>query len=267
MKKLFLILILAISTFFLVFPMLTTSAGVVKSKKVVALPSRAVEVAPDVYFLGTSKDKSGKVVEGYAYVHRSRPENNVKPPRTSEACYGFLSKGAKWKLVEPWVFNTSNTDSLSSSFLFSNLGSDISKWEAAAAYNIIGSGSTTNVVLEADMYSTDNVNEIYFGDIEESNAIAITIVWGVFGGSVTERELVEWDQVYDDVTYNWSALGEAGKMDFENIATHELGHTIGLDDLYQSACNQQTMYGYASYGETIKRDLANGDILGIQKLY
>ena len=56
-------------------------------------------------------------------------------------------------------------------------------------------------------------------------------------------------------------------MDLENIATHELGHSIGLGDLYTSSCAQETMYGYADFGEISKRDLNSGDILGISKLY
>jgi hypothetical protein len=56
-------------------------------------------------------------------------------------------------------------------------------------------------------------------------------------------------------------------MDFDNIATHELGHSCGLGDLYTSDCSQQTMYGYASNGETNKRTLECGDIAGISELY
>jgi hypothetical protein len=56
-------------------------------------------------------------------------------------------------------------------------------------------------------------------------------------------------------------------MDFESIATHELGHIMGMADLYDSACSDQTMYGYATNGETHKRSLGTGDIWGIHALY
>jgi len=56
-------------------------------------------------------------------------------------------------------------------------------------------------------------------------------------------------------------------MDLQNIATHELGHGVGLGDLYITACSEETMYGYSNYGETKKRTLNAGDIMGIQKLY
>ena len=88
----------------------------------------------------------------------------------------------------------------------------------------------------------------------------------MFLGPPKNRVLVEWDQVYDQVDYDWSSSGEAGKMDFENIATHELGHSVGMGHP-SSECIEETMYAYAGYGETKKRDLNAGDIAGINGLY
>ena len=69
--------------------------------------------------------------------------------------------------------------------------------------------------------------------------------------------------------YSWSldASLEPTKMDFDNIATHELGHAFGLADLYTSSCSIQTMFGYSTEGEISKRTLEQGDIKGIQTLY
>ena len=59
----------------------------------------------------------------------------------------------------------------------------------------------------------------------------------------------------------------ATTMDVQDIATHEIGHTLVLNDLYQSQNYYQTMYGYSDYGETYKRTLESGDIAGLQVLY
>ena len=56
-------------------------------------------------------------------------------------------------------------------------------------------------------------------------------------------------------------------MDLQNIATHEFGHGIGLDDVYNSECSEVTMYGYSDYGEIKKRTLEQPDVTGLQKLY
>lgn len=248
---------------------------VAPSGQQVVIPGTAKEVAPHVFDLGTV-NHGGKDLQGLAFVHYAdgfaKPNNpgNGKGNNggsTTSSCYGYLANGAKWKANENWVVNTDNTQGLSSSFVLDNITANIQKWENAASYDILGGGSTTSAALVADTSSPDDVNEVYFGDIADNGVIGVTIVWGVFYGPPQARELVEWDQVYDDVDFGWSSTGEAGKMDFENISTHELGHAVGLADLYTSDCTQETMYGYAGNGETNKRTLEAGDIAGISGLY
>lgn len=233
------------------------------------LPGNTQKISENTYYLGEAKDTDGTVVEGYAFLKKRNDQ--AKPERPGKGggstCYGFLASGAKWKNVEDWIVNSQNVSTLNGSFVAGNLSGDIGKWEAAAGRDILGNGSSTNEDLVADTVSPDNANEIYFADITESNAIAITIVWGVFGGPPQSRYLAEWDQVYDDIDYLWSGSGEAEKMDFENIATHELGHSVGLNDQYNSTCLNVTMYGYAGNGETNKRTLEPPDILGVRTLY
>lgn len=234
------------------------------------LPDQASDHA--IVALGRALDPgSGKLVEGFMFVHKGR---DAKPPwaggekngNGESKCFSFLAKGAKWKVVEPWVVNPANGEGLSDSFLLGNLTADIAKWEGAASADILGDGSLTSEILVADTASPDGANEVYFADISNSGAIAVTIVWGIFGGPPFARELVEWDMIYDDVDFDWSATGEAGKMDFENIATHELGHSVGLGHP-EDSCAEETMYRFASAGETKKRSLEAGDVAGVSKLY
>jgi len=235
----------------------------------VTIPSHAVKLADGVYSLGTARDLNGNAIEGLMFIDYKK--ENARPPgvgngKNSNKCFAFLASGAKWKQLEPWVVNTVNREGLINSFIFDNLGADIQKWEDASLTNILGSGSTTTGTLVADTSSPDNLNEVYFGDVGSSGAIAVTIVWGIFSGPLSIRELVEWDQVYDQVDFNWGSTGEANKMDFENIATHELGHTVGLGHP-SDGCIEETMFRFADFGETKKRTLNTGDIAGINALY
>jgi len=100
--------------------------------------------------------------------------------------------------------------------------------------------------------------------------IAQTTVWFY---SET-KEIVEFGIVFS-TAYKWGidADGEGTtytltKMfDIQNIATHEAGHTLMLDDLYMPETSALTMYGYGDYGETYARSLGAGDISGINYIY
>lgn len=235
----------------------------------VVIPNNAIEVAHGVFSLGQALD-NGRIVEGYAYVHYKddfAKSASIRAKPGASKCYAFLSAGAKWKTLEPYLFDPTNSKGLDAASLRTNLASDIIKWENAAGKNILGDEDLTGSVDRTATWTLNNKNEVYFGSIDEPSAIAITIVWGIWSGPLFMRQITEWDQIYDDVDFSWSASGEAGKMDFENIATHELGHSVGMDDLYNTECSQQTMYGYASLGETNKRTLESGDIKGVKALY
>lgn len=248
---------------------LASAKGKVREEKKFFLPPQAQKVSDDVYFLGESKDKDGKEVEGYAYIYRAKGGNRpAKPPKNSSTCYGFLASGAKWKAIESYLVDPENRRGLDFSKVKEILAGGIAKWEEAGGKDILGN-EISEAVDGADTQAPDDKNEVYFAAIDEPGAIAITIVWGVFSGPPKARELVEWDQVYDDTDYDWSAetVGVAGKMDFGNIATHELGHSVGMNDLYTDSCTEETMYGYAGFSETKKRDLNLGDIAGIRALY
>lgn len=74
-----------------------------------------------------------------------------------------------------------------------------------------------------------------------------------------------------NVTYHWENINGTPStrhsIDIQSIVTHELGHWLGLLDLYSPSDVHQTMSGYAGYGETNKRTPALGDIIGIQKAF
>lgn len=278
MKKIFLLgkQLVAFGAAFSILLGPTAAAAPENSRVKVFLPEEA-DYEP-VVSLGAAVDpKTGLAVDGYAIIHRKKGSAQQHPARGGgrRQCYAFLAAGAKWKNIEPWLVNPANGRGLTNDFVFSDLTADIAKWEDAAdgvvgngsSINILGDGAVTGAVLAADTSAPDDQNEVYFADVQSPGAIAVTIVWGIFGGPVANRRLVEWDQIYDDVDYDWSASGEAGKMDFENIVTHEIGHSFGMNDLYDAACASQTMYGYADNGEINKRTLESGDISGVSTLY
>lgn len=112
----------------------------------------------------------------------------------------------------------------------------------------------------------DGENTLSWGTIG-SNAIAITYIswWGDTG-------LVDEIDTIFNKNYPWSinnqTAGDCGgslnSYDLQNIATHEAGHWVGLDDLYSNSDSGLTMYGYGYLGELRKSSLGTGDTLGTQ---
>ncbi|MFQ6040114.1 MAG: FlgD immunoglobulin-like domain containing protein [Candidatus Poribacteria bacterium] len=131
-------------------------------------------------------------------------------------------------------------------------------WSGAGAdFTFSYGGSTTK-----DTSGFDGDNVLAWNDLD-AGTIAVNSIWWT---SATDGDAIESDIIFN-TDYTWSTTGEAGKMDVQNIATHELGHALFLTDLYGAADVDKTMYGYSSTGETKKRTLASEDISGIRYLY
>jgi hypothetical protein len=182
----------------------------------------------------------------------------------SDSCYTFLANGAKWKTTEDYLVNPTNSG-LTASFVKDAVDTGVAAWEAYGGQAIFGA-SALSYDVAYDGSTMDNLNSASFGLYSDPNVIAVATVWGYFYGAPKTRQLVEWDILFNTY-YPWGdATGDATVMDLQNIATHELGHTAGLGDLYNS-CVEETMYGYSSEGELKKRTLHAGDIAGIGALY
>lgn len=239
--------------------------------KKISIPEHAVEIAPGIFHLGKSKNVDGKIVEGIMIIDykkgKAKPDGVGGGKGGKSSCYSFLASGAKWKTQEPWLIDTANSEGLDGTFLLTNTAANIQKWEDAGAGDVFGSGSIASG-LAADEIAPDGLNEVLFGGADDPNTIAVTIVWGIFSGPIKQRQLVEWDQVYNEVGFDWTqdATIDPTKMDFENISTHEIGHAFGMGHPSNS-CTEETMYAFATEGETKKRDLNSGDIAGISALY
>ncbi len=198
-----------------------------------------------------------------------------KPPGTpgkgsEKGSYKLFGKGIEWKsLPVKYYIDSKIPEYLTLAFVESALSTSAEEWDSWTSselfsedYEVIDDGSWDDTVEELD-----ERNELVFGDYHEEGVIAVCIVWGCFSGPPKQRRIVEFDIMFD-TDYTWGdATLDSTVMDLQNIATHELGHGVGLADLYDYSASEETMYGISGYGETKKRTLHFGDIAGIQKLY
>lgn len=256
-----------IFAFFALFPSSTQAA------KLSQIPQEALDHGSVVYDLGYARDTDGRLVQGIKIVHyknfyNHKPNHdrggNSGGDKTS-SCYSYLANGAKWLDYEDYVVDPTNSVGLGHSDIRNIIASSINEWESHSQ-DVFGVEDTSAVADGLDDSSPDNKNEVMFGSISSPGAIAVTNVWGVFSGPPFARYLAEWDQLYDQADFTWNIDGNNNDMDFENIAQHEIGHALGMGHP-SNTCVDETMYAYASEGETKKRDLNSGDIDGIFNLY
>jgi matrixin len=251
-----------------------------------SLPAGAREVAPDVWEIGTEV-RNGRTLTGFAIIDRGHGEQ-AKGGKggggSTSVGYTYLASGLKWKqfgeswVVDPAISATHSDSTMTSDYITGVVAGAIAQWEDAAqggledggaSVDIMGDGGVGTVDRANIGVATNGVNEVCFGAIAQSGVIAVTFVWGYYSGPPQSREIVEWDQMYDDSDFSWSDVGTTGdtsKMDFSNIATHEIGHAFGMGHP-SNTYTLETMYAYASQGELIKRDLHDGDVAGIDGLY
>ncbi|MEM3547358.1 MAG: matrixin family metalloprotease [Candidatus Bathyarchaeia archaeon] len=221
-----------------------------------------------------NKDGAGPPdLQRVVFIHYAKA--NAKPPAKETGYYKLI--GAKWKSFP--VSLEVNPSELDAEFVKKAIGLAAEEWDSGAYSRSEGIDwygvdpdlfndtiSTTDKGYEDLAWTSDKLdgkNTLLFGNYSTPGVIAVTILWY----DRATKTIVEFDIVFD-TDYTWgNATGDPNVMDLQNIATHELGHGVGLGDVYQSTAYQETMYGYSDYGETSKRDLYIGDKTGITKLY
>ncbi|MEM4641407.1 MAG: matrixin family metalloprotease [Candidatus Pacearchaeota archaeon] len=178
----------------------------------------------------------------------------------SQICYKLL--GIKWgTLPITYTINPTNPQNLSEEFVTYAISSSAETWDNATSSELFNDSYIIN--YDAQYGIKNNENAIVFGDYPNDNVIAITSYWY----NTKTKKILEFDILFNTRFLWGDATKNSSLMDLQNIATHELGHGIGMNDVYRTACSEVTMYGYSSYGETKKRTLEQPDIIGLQKMY
>lgn len=199
-------------------------------------------------------------LERVDFIHYAKPPNPGNAQK-AETCYKLM--GVKWKTFPVnYVINPTNPQVLSETSVTSAISTSAETWDAATSIELFNNAYAINYTAQ---YGVQNYqNAIAFGDYPDNSVIAVTSVWYTPVG----RRIVEFDMLFNTrFTWGDTTVANTTVMDLQNIATHELGHGAGLDDIYSSTCTEVTMYGYSSYGETSKRTLEQPDITGLQRMY
>ena len=110
--------------------------------------------------------------------------------------------------------------------------------------------------------TNDGANIVCFAPMGLTGTLAVNSFWY----DTSSGQMIDSDIKFN-TDYTWATDGSPNAYDVQNVGTHELGHSLSLDDLYNAIDSEKTMYGYVSAGEIKKRTLDQDDIDGITYLY
>lgn len=244
------------------------------------MPKTAVKLSHDVYYLGESMYKNRGKVKGFVNIYRQRKnqtttttsnnaEVDLEQERTSDVgvgCATFLATGTRWKgAAEPFSLGYFNPFGISAADFENAVSDAMCTWQSELNYNVFGPNNGNSLADGPDA-NPDGKNEIQFGFIADSSILAATTIWGVFDGPIQDRYIAETDLLFNEQQM-YTLEGSENTFSLKNILAHELGHWIGLGDIYDGTCKDATMYGYAAKGETKKTTLSKIDSDAIRALY
>ncbi|MBI4084362.1 MAG: matrixin family metalloprotease [Candidatus Levybacteria bacterium] len=235
------------------------------------MPSTATE-PPDVS--GDYPVPGKKHLRLRVIAHPERPRRNHRKPTPIPlpACTPDNDSSTQVKLTG-WHLKPGQTmyrvnyatvpSSVGSTLARTALVNAFSTWDASVSATFFTEGPTSS----ASRARLDGQNAVLWRR-QSLSTLAIAYTWY----SPVTKETIETDIVFN-ARQKWSftpyssACSGLESYDVQNIATHEIGHWMGLDDMYSASDWDLTMYGYGSIGELKKDTLTAGDISSVTALY
>lgn len=229
-------------------------------------PHKIIRVDEVTYFEG-NKTKTKKKIS--AAITNSKGE--ISPmditPMDNElpACYSLNGVKWNWQTFPITItLNPNNPQGIPQEQLVSAFSAAAETWDDSTYRNIFNNIIFTDTSVNFGV--KDGKNAFVFKDWGNMSIIAGTTYWF----DATTLEIREFDILFN-TQYPWGDATTTGPdvfiMDLQNIATHEIGHGIGIGHADDIACWEQTMYPAATYNEIAKRTLEYGDLTALHTLY
>ena len=170
----------------------------------------------------------------------------------------FSYGGVKW--ASPAVTYTINANCVDTTGETAAIDAACPAWNPPALWTLSRAGANS---LTAKPASSNGSHDIFWSQTSlGSGVLAVNQYW--YSGST----MVDSDIAFNDADFTWGDGTIAGTYDIQTVATHELGHSINLRDLYGSGDSGDIMYGYCGSGPGgVKRTLSADDTAGVVWVY
>lgn len=223
-----------------------------------------------------AKPITPKVLEA-VFIHYELPTKGKPAPPAPKVYDYYELLGPKWDLSKyaagvPYVINPTGAPA----------GAEIEVKAAFEAWDAVTNAElfSDNPIVDTNSWwgREDGKNNVSWQVISGGGIIAGTWIWyydNDKNGNMSPGDEIKETDIVFNASQRWGidpdGEGTAYKLknmfDVRNIGTHEVGHVVGLDDLYNAKYSEITMYGYSSKGETKKISVELGDINGTRELY
>lgn len=238
----------------------------VARESTIALEAQTIPERDGTY----DEPKAKGIVKVRVIVHHERPARAILAPllvcNLADPDSTAVVPAAGWRLPQNWTYSL-NISSVPSSVGSVNLPTIASKvfsdWQSASGAKVsFSKGANTTV----DRNRYDGKNIIAWGRTSGSTLGVTYIRYLIAGGQVVDVDTI----MNKRVAWSWSnsdTCADTSSYDAENILIHEVGHWMGLDDTYNAAFTDNTMFGYGAKGEVKKNTLTSGDVAGVLAIY
>ncbi len=204
----------------------------------------------------------GADISKIVFVDYGRPPQSIHNGPSGDICgdgstkYTRLSGGIRWDSFPiPYTIDSSS----------SGIDSTAAATAVKAAFNTIDDEGHPPGDFFLLTTSDPKITVKWASMDGPGNALAVTTTYY----NTASKTIIKADIVFDSgdkwsVNSNYGCAGGGNSFDVQDVATHEIGHAIGLGHVTDSLL---TMYKYASPGETLKSSLGRGDQRGVDRLY
>jgi hypothetical protein len=216
--------------------------------------------------LGAANTRKGKVGSDTSAL-LTGPATTATGGRSS--AYTLL--GYRWNTKDPqlkWALKDDayiTGEGLSASNVKRAIEAASNTWDAGTNQNLFADTNlvTPSSTVKVDTY--DGKNTVAWKPFG-AGALAYARTW-YRGTKVDGYYSALESDINMNTAYSWSTTGSGSKIDVQSVVLHEMGHSIGLGDLYGKAQFANDKRQVMHYYTGVKRTLGNGDATGVWTLY
>lgn len=164
------------------------------------------------------------------------------------------------------VINSDGSDDINDGSESTAIRNAMSAWNGAGGTDFVLVENQSNAQrARRDWASTDSHLVLFDEDNESgyfpgsSGIVALTPIT-----FYTNGQIIDADILFNGRNYTFTTKGQVARFDVQDIATHELGHLVGLD---HSGCAGATMYPYVDSTVILHRSLSIDDVRGARHIY